>query len=475
MARLLALGIGLAFAGTGCGDSRQVDASQGAVGATTTGGPEGAATTVALIDSQAILDRYGFTRCDGVADPGDITAERGQEILFAAVDAGIAQGGSPGGDGSKAVIFLFVADDPSLATLAGIAQPAEVCVTGQDPNDYVPPGPQALEGPGWKWVGAGSGVQIAGPFGFVTDQATYDRLWPLLGEGPETDQLAVDFDRQVILTINHGSGVTFGPCGLRFDGFSVEDGTVVLDLFSPGGNQICPAMAVGATYAVALDLDRTGPPPFEVASRMGPRREPQEPQPVAPDVFATTTSLLSEPEPTTTAAAPTIPPTAPAVSATAATGQPSAPAFAPRVADADGTFDLPVPAGWERDAGEGRAAARITGRGALEVQAYSVGDDAWKAAVGNDPDLVVVAGPTAVVLQVYGQRGLALVTTGEVVTAQEYRYASRTSFLQVVVRWWERDGRVVVARLNYPDPAKVSESLTGLDPDALLDDIRILR
>lgn len=234
-------------------------------------------------------------------------------------------------------------------------------------------------------------------------------------------------------------------------------------------------MAVGATYAVALDLDRTGPPPFEVASRMGPRREPQGPQPVAPDVFATTTSLLSEPEPTTTAAAPTIPPTAPAVSATAATGQPSAPAFAPRVADADGTFDLPVPAGWERDAGEGRAAARITGRGALEVQAYSVGDDAWKAAVGNDPDLTLVAGPTAVGLPVYEQRGSALVTTGEVVTAQEYRYASRTSFLQVAVRWWERDGMVVVARLNYPDPAKVSESLTGLDPDALLDDIRILR
>lgn len=474
MARLLALGIGLAVAGAGCGDGGHVDASEAPAGAATTTGPEGAAPTETLIDSQAILDRYGFTRCDGVAEPGDITAARGQEILFAAVDAGIAQGGSPGGDGSKAVIFLLVVDDPSLATLAGIAQPAEVCVTGQDPNDYVPPGPQALEGPGWRWVGAGSGAPIAGPFGFVADQATYDRLWPLLGEGPETEQIPVDFDRQVILTINHGSGVTFGPCGLRFDGFSVEDGTVVLDLFSPGGSQICNAMANGATYAVALDLDLTGPPPFEVAIRMGPRRDPQPPQPVAPDVFATTTSVLSEPEPTTTTAAPTIPPTAPAVPATVADGLPSAPAFAPRVADAGGAFDVPAPVGWETDAGAGRAAARITGRGALEVQAYDTGDDAWMAAVGNNADLAVVSGPVAVAMPVYQQRSAALVTTGEVVTAQEYRYASRTSFLQVAVRWWERDGQVVVARLSYPDPAKVAESLTGLTPDALLDDIRLL-
>ncbi len=87
----------------------------------------------------------------------------------------------------------------------------------------------------------------------------------------------------------------------------------------------------------------------------------------------------------------------------------------------------------------------------------------------------VSVGPTAVALPVYEQRGAGLVTTGEVVTAQEYRYASRTSFLQVAERWWERGEQVVVARLSYPDPAKVAESLTGLAPDALLDDIRILR
>ncbi len=324
-------------------------------------------------------------------------------------------------------------------------------------------------------MGAGLGAPIAGPFGFVTDQSAYDRLWPLLGEGPEAGQIPIDFDRQVILTINHGSGVSFGPCGLRFDGFLVEDDTVVLDLFSPGGANICPAVAVGATYAVALDLDVTGPAPFEVAIRMGPRQDPQAPQPVVTDVFATTTSQLLEPEPTTTSAVPTVPPTAPPVSGTVAPGQVSAPAFASRVADADGALDLPVPAGWESDTGPGRAAARITGRGAFEVQVYGAGDDAWKATVGNDSDLAVVAGPTAVALPVYEKRGGAQVTTGEVVMAQEYRYASRTSFLHVAVRWYERNGQVIVARLNYPDPTKVSEALTGLNPDALLDDLRILR
>lgn len=45
----------------------------------------------------------------------------------------------------------------------------------------------------------------------------------------------------------------------------------------------------------------------------------------------------------------------------------------------------------------------------------------------------------------------------------------------MAVRWYERNGQVIVARLNYPDPTKVSEALTGLNPDALLDDLRILR
>jgi hypothetical protein len=107
------------------------------------------------------------------------------ETAAAFGDAGIAGGGGTGGGGHKASVGLFVLDDPSLAALAKIAQPFEACVTGQDPN-YVQPGPQALQGPGWQWIGAGLGLPIVGPFSLVSDQASYDKLWPMLGAGPET-------------------------------------------------------------------------------------------------------------------------------------------------------------------------------------------------------------------------------------------------------------------------------------------------
>lgn len=469
---LSAVGVALCLCGAACGDSRPVDtveAAPGTIAGTTT-------TAVGLIDTQALLARFGFILCDGLPPAGDVAAARGQEILFAAIDAGIAGGGSPGGDGSRATISLFVLDEASLSTLAVLAEPSEVCVSGQDPNDYVAPGPQALEGPGWRWVGAGADVNLAEPFGLIADQAGYDRLWPLLGAGPETVQVPVDFEQETILTIVHRRGLSFGACGVRFDGFAVRDGTVVIDLFTPGGNQMCDAIGHSpSVFAVALDRTLTGPPPFEVAIRLGARQPPRTPQPVAADAFATTTTQPPEPEPTTTTAPPVEPSTAPDVAGTVPAGERSVHQFDRRVAESDGAFDLPLPDGWEGDAGPGRAAARITGRGALEVQSYEPDDDAWKVAVSAGSDLAVVSGPVAVGLPVYRSNGGDLVTTGEVVSAQEYRYASRGSFLQVVVRWWERDGKVVVARVGYPDPTKVAESLTGLTPDDLLDDVHLLR
>ena len=299
----------------------------------------------------------------------------------------------------------------------------------------------------------------------------------MLGAGPETSQVLVDFDREAILTIVHLRGLSFDGCGVLFDGFAVQDGTVVVDLFTPGGAQVCDAIDHSpSVFAVALDRDVTGPPPFDVAIRAGPGRAPAPHPPLAADVFATTTTVPPEPEPISTTSPPTVPPTAPPLGVTGAAGQRSPPAFAQRVAEPGGAFDLPLLVGWESDGpAPGSAAVRITGRGALEVRTYQPDDDAWKAAVGNDRDLAVVPGPIAVAMPVYEQGSDGLVTTGEVVTAQEYRYASKTSFLQVAVRGWERDGHVVVARLGYPDPARVSESLTGLTPNALLDDLRILR
>jgi hypothetical protein len=74
----------------------------------------------------------------------------------------------------------------------------------------------------------------------------------------------------------------------------------------------------------------------------------------------------------------------------------------------------------------------------------------------------------------YQQIGGELVTTGRTITAQEYRYASKTSWLRLVVRWYERGDSVIVATLGYPDPAKIPAALTGLDPDDLIHDLRLI-
>lgn len=121
-------------------------------------------TTRPEIDSDAILTASGFKRCPESGPPteSDITVERGQELLYAAIHAGISQGGSPGGDGYLPMIDLYVLDETSLMTLAGIADPSELCVNGAVPNDFVALGPQALSAPGWRWVGAGSSNDFSG-------------------------------------------------------------------------------------------------------------------------------------------------------------------------------------------------------------------------------------------------------------------------------------------------------------------------
>jgi len=106
----LVLGVGLVAAACGQGTTADdVNAGGGADGPTPTaqgGGPalpgngdDTGTTLVGAIDSQAIIDRYGFEVCTGAAPPGKVAPERGTEILHAATGAEIANGGSTGGDG----------------------------------------------------------------------------------------------------------------------------------------------------------------------------------------------------------------------------------------------------------------------------------------------------------------------------------------------------------------------------------------
>lgn len=475
----------LALIAAACG-SGSADLQTGDTDGSTTG-PAVTTTTLAdeqregpePVDLEALLDRYGFVVCDGIPPRGEVPPGRGTEIIHAVVEAGIGSGGGAGGDGYLPSMSLYVLDEPSLQTLSEIADPSETCVNGQDPNDYVALGPQPTEGPGWRWVGAGS-AQMAQRLSLVTNQTEYDQLWSLLGEGPEDAQVAVDFDREVILAIQHGSGVNFGRCGHRFDGFRMENDVVVIDWFSPGGNTGCTLALQHAIYAVVLDQSVVGGPPLAAAFRYGPRQTAQDEQQVGAGSFAVTTTRPpqeEEPRPaSTTTIEATVPPTAAPVTARFEPGPAPDPVFPARVEAGSGAgqeFDLPLPPDWEAASWPGGAQASIVGRGDLSVNSFAIDDPRWKAAVNVTSDMAVVDGPTSLAVATHRSDGDAVVLTGEAVVANEYRYASTESFLVQIVRWFERDDRVTVVVLSYPDPEKVPQALTGLDPDQLLDDIRL--
>lgn len=486
-AALVAGCLGLIATACGSGVEHQQADSLDATDSTTTAttvepstatGAEAQHPDAGLIDTQEILDRHGFVVCDGIPPVGEVPPGRGVEIIHAAVDAGIASGGGAGGDGYLPSVSLFVLDDPSLSALAEIADPSEACINGQDPNDYVAPGPQALEGPGWRWIGAG-GLHLESQLSLIMSEAEYDELWPHLGEGPEQEQASVDFDREVILAITHGSGVNFGPCGHRFDGFAMEDQVVVLDWFSPGGYTSCETPLIYTTYAVALDRAVVGSPPLTVAYRYGPREPGRDQQVVTAGSFAVATTVppreAEHPDPTTTVEA-TVPPTASTVAAEAAPGVASSPRWSERAGPGSaGRFDIPVPPEWEAISGPDSARSAIVGRGELVVESYSVDDPQWKSRVNPRSDMEVAAGPAALAVPTYEFDDDALVTTGRTLVAHEYRFTSSgVSFLRQIVRWYERGDTVTVAMLSYPDPDKVPQALTGLDPEQLLNDIRLI-
>jgi len=217
----------------------------------------------------------GFQLCSAETDGGSkVSAQRRQEIMDQAIDAGIAWGG---GGGLPSEVGLFVLDKPSLEILAAIAEPDEVCVSGQDPADYVEPGPQLEAGPGWRWLGSAKAAWIPGlDPDLITDADELQTLWATMF--PETTEPPpdVDFETESVLVLRTLNGITPGPCGFRFEGITqTETGLVVAEMFSPGGSSECLTIQVNGTYAVAIEHATVGEPPFDFAIQFGPREDPE--------------------------------------------------------------------------------------------------------------------------------------------------------------------------------------------------------
>ena len=465
---------------------------------TATGFPVRAFTTLSIAQGQhdVVVDTLRaiphILEVHTVTGPGDILVKIGarsndhlHQLLQEIADERGAPDPAAGADSTAGEGV-----ERDLATGASdSADPTEACINGADVNDFVALGPQQLEGPGWRWVGAGGPVP-SGPFSVVTDQRYYDELWTYLGAGPETEQLAVDFEREVILTIRHGSGVNFGRCGNRFDGFGVrEDGVVIIDLFHPGGSVICPASLKPATYAVAIDrsvFDQRGTP---VATRSGPRASHGAPSTVQPISFELSepprTTSLPEPPPTT--AVPPPPPTAPPLDAGIEPGVTSEPAFDQRAGSlSENGYDLPLPLEWERNwATATITSISVVGRGGMSVEWFRADSRDWWASLSPE-ESAIVEGPTAVSLPLYELVNQTPVTTGEVLHGTEYKYSRADSIVETVVRRFDHADSVIIMAVSYPDFATIDDmigdqvddplmrSLAGLSPQDLLDDVRVV-
>jgi hypothetical protein len=148
---------------------------------------------------------------------------------------------------------------------------------------------------------------------------------------------------------------------------------------------------------------------------------------------------------------------------------------------------MPLPTEWEPSfADDVSTSIDVVGRGGLTVTFTDVTNDAWRAAI-SDSNAVLESGPETVTVPLYAMVDGQLVTTGQTVSGSEYRYKSRDSIVERVVRRFDLGNRVMILNLGYPDFATIDgmlegpgiedplmRSLTNLTPEELLNDIRIL-
>ncbi|MGI9598736.1 MAG: hypothetical protein ACR2QK_21405 [Acidimicrobiales bacterium] len=248
-----------------------------------------------------------------------------------------------------------------------------------------------------------------------------------------------------------------------------------------GGAETVPAeLADGAQQTVADQPSAR--PTVSMTATTGPLSSAMTttaPATIAPSTTAAATtsvgeSAVAQPTSTVGPVAP-VPPTASPIPMEQAAGVPSAPQFTDRAGTGAGLgFDLPVPAQWDAVVGADFVSVSVTGRGDLTARFYPLDDLAWRSEVNPGADQQITAGPAALAVPIHRSEGPAVVTTGQVVGGHEYRFATTTSFLRKIVRWYELDGLIVVAVLSYPDPDRVPEALTGLTPEQILDDVRLL-
>lgn len=157
--------------------------------------------------------------------------------------------------GGMVGLALSVLNESTITAVSEFADPELVCVTGQDPSRYTPPGPQLDSGEGWRLLGL---REVDMEFEAYFDIGSFRSAWQEFS--PDEQPPPVDFADEIVVSIpTRGRGVENGPCGTRFDGWSFDGDKARFDVPTPGGDAVCPAVHIPGAYFIAID--RTGLPP----------------------------------------------------------------------------------------------------------------------------------------------------------------------------------------------------------------------
>ncbi len=188
----------------------------------------------------------------GHGELSDLQRRVGEHLVAAGIDfAGTGSGNALG----RVTVDLAVLDpavvDELAATFAD--QVDLLCVSGADPADVIPDGPQPQSGDGWRLLADEPGAGVAYDTGFATDTGAYKALWNeigLAGEPPD-----VDFGTEVALWF--GPAVSGSCSDIRMVDVVIDaDNALVYPrIVLPGGHRSCTSDANPHAYVVAVQRE----------------------------------------------------------------------------------------------------------------------------------------------------------------------------------------------------------------------------
>ncbi len=138
-----------------------------------------------------------------------------------------------------------------------------LCVSGIDPSEAIPDGPQPEAGEGWRLLGAERDAGRPYRTAIAWDEDSYAALWGATGiEGEAPD---VDFESEVVVWF----GAVYGSScpGLRLDDviFDLERSVVHGEIVLPSSvGPACTSDALPHAFVVALERSRLPQAPFSI-------------------------------------------------------------------------------------------------------------------------------------------------------------------------------------------------------------------